>query len=176
MSEQSDTSESTVGAIWKIVEPVARAAGLELVDVEYRREGRGNVLRLLMDRPGGVSLDELSTASRQLSDELDVHGDAIPGPYVLEVSSPGINRPLTRPEHFPAFVGKRVHVRTRVPLAGRHSFRGTLQSVGAEGIVVVADDAAAHAIPFDVIARANYQHAFESGAGDVRARRRRGAR
>ena len=149
-----------VAPVWSLAEPIALEAGLELVDIEYRREGRGTVLRLLLDRPGGVSLDELTALSRQLADVLDVHADDVPGPYTLEVSSPGVNRPLRRPAHFAAFVGKRVHVRTRMPLGGRHSFRGALDSVDESGIVIRSDDGARHAIPFEAIAHANYQHEF----------------
>ena len=146
--------------VWELAEPIALEAGLEIVDIEYRREGRGPVLRLLVDKPGGVSLDDLTSVSRQVSDLLDAHEDAVPGAYTLEVSSPGVNRPLTRPQHFVAFVGRRLHVRTRQPLGGRHSFRGMLESVGPSGIVVSGDDHQNHTIPFDMIARANYQHEF----------------
>jgi ribosome maturation factor RimP len=159
--------------IWRLAEPVALEAGLELVDVEYRREGHGTVLRLLIDKPGGVSLDELAAISRQVSDILDVETDAVPGPYTLEVSSPGVNRPLTRPAHFQAFAGKRVHVQTRAPLGDRRSFRGRLESVSSSGIVVVGDDGQSHAIPFAMIARAHYQHDF---APPARPRPARGAR
>ncbi len=72
--------EPGIARIWELVEPVALEAGLELVDVERRREGRGAVVRLLMDRPGGVSLDELTAVSRQVSDLLDVHVDAVGEP------------------------------------------------------------------------------------------------
>jgi len=146
--------------LWELAEPIALEAGLEIVDIEHRRERRGAVVRLLMDKPGGVSLDQLAAVSRQVSDTLDVHADALPGPYTLEVSSPGINRPLTRPAHFASHVGKRVHVRTRQPLGARHSFRGLLRSVGDADIVVVDAEGEPHTIPFAAIARANYQHDF----------------
>ena len=156
--------------VWEIAEPIALELGLELVDVEYRREGRGAVLRLLIDRSfaaervadaaKGVTLDELTAVSRQVSDVLDVREDAVPGAYTLEVSSPGINRPLTRPTHFPPFVGKRVHVQTHKGFGTRHTFRGTLTAARADGITVTSDDAEAHDIPFDAISRANYQHEF----------------
>lgn len=150
--------------VWALAEPVALEAGLEIVDIEHRREGRGPVLRLLVDKPGGVSIDDLTSVSRQVSDLLDAHQDAVPGAFTLEVSSPGVNRPLTRPPHFVAFVGRRLHVRTREPLGGRHSFRGLLESVGPSGIVLSTDDRQAHAIPFEMIARANYQHEFSAPA------------
>ncbi len=148
--------------VWAIVEPIALELGLELVDIELRREGRGNVLRLLIDKAGGVSLDELTAVSRQVSDLLDVRDDAVPGQYTLEVSSPGINRPLTRPSHFPPFVGKRVHVQTRKAIGARHTFRGILTAADADGITITGDDREAHSIAFDAIVRANYQHEFPS--------------
>lgn len=154
-------TNQTTARIWDIAEPIALELGLELVDVEHRREGRGAVLRLLVDRPGGgVTLEQLTAVSRQVSDVLDVREDAVPGAYTLEVSSPGINRPLTRPQHFPAFVGKRVQVKTQRPIGDRHSFRGVLTAAGADGITITGDDNQAHDIPFEAIARANYQHEF----------------
>lgn len=148
-------------AVWAITEPIALELGLELVDVELRREGRGTVLRLLIDKAGGgVSLDDLTAASRQISDVLDVRDDAVPGAYTLEVSSPGIDRPLTRPSHFPAYVGKRVHVQTRKGIGTRHSFRGVLTAVDPTGITITGDDGVAHEVAFDAITRANYQYEF----------------
>ncbi len=126
-----------------------------MVDVEFRRESRGMVLRLYLDREGGVSLDDLSRVSRQLGDLLDVH-DTVPGPYTLEVSSPGINRRLRRPDHFRRYLGKRVRVRTAGPIEGRRGFVGTLQSVEADGIVL-AEAGQSHAIRFADIAQANYE-------------------
>jgi len=155
-----DIDPKTAG-VWAIAEPIALQLGLELVDVELRREGRGSVLRVLIDRAGGgVSLDELTAASREISDALDVRDDAVPGAYTLEVSSPGVNRPLTRPGHFPAYVGKRVHVQTRKGIGSRHSFRGVLTAAGPESITVTGDDHVAHEIAFDAITRANYQYEF----------------
>ena len=183
LAERNRTSEKTStvdingkhARVWEIVEPIALEAGLELVDVEHRREGHGAVLRLFLDRPGGgVTLEQLTTVSRQVSDVLDVRDDALPGAYTLEVSSPGINRPLTRPGHFPPFVGKRVHVQTRMVPGERHSFRGTLSAVEPGGIVVTAEDGQPHTIPFEAIVRANYQHEF-AAVGKRRGPARRAA-
>ena len=114
--------------VWELSEPVASAAGLELIDVQYRPEGGRLILRVLIDRPqGGVTLDELARVSREIGDVLDAH-DAVTGRYHLECSSPGINRPLVRPEHFRRAVGERVHVRTHEPIAGRRQFHGVLES------------------------------------------------
>jgi ribosome maturation factor RimP len=134
------------------------------------------VLRLLLDRPGGVSIDDLTAISRQVSDVLDVHPEDVPGAYTLEVSSPGVNRPLRRPAHFAAFVGKRVHVRIRAPLGDRHTFRGVLEAVDDTGIVVRTDDGGRHALPFVAIAHANYQHEFSPPAHGAGRGGRRGER
>ena len=159
-------------AVWAIAEPIALELGLDLVDVELHREGRGNVLRLLVDKVGGgISLDELTALSRQVSDGLDVRDDAVPGAYTLEVSSPGINRPLTRPSHFPPYLGKRVHVQTRKGIGTRHSFRGVLTAARADGITITADDQTTHDIAFEAITRANYQHEFPA-LGQRRSDRR----
>lgn len=151
-------SEGVTERVWEIAEPLVAHEGLEMVDVEFRREPRGMVLRLYLDRDGGdggVSLDDLTRVSRQLGDVLDVH-DAVPGAYTLEVSSPGINRRLRRPEHFSRYLGKRVRVRMIAPLDGRRALLGTLEAVEAEGIRVGEKDTA-HFVRFSEIAQANYE-------------------
>ncbi|MFQ5665510.1 MAG: ribosome maturation factor RimP [Candidatus Binatia bacterium] len=150
--------ETVAERVWEIAEPLAVHEGLEVVDVEFHRESRGTVLRIYLDRQGGgggVSLADLSRVSRQLGDLLDVH-DAVPGSYNLEVSSPGINRRLRRPDHFRRYVGKRVRVRTVGPLDGRRGFLGILEAVRPEGIVV-CEPSGSHVIRFSDIARANYE-------------------
>ena len=156
-------NETVAERVWEIAEPLVVHEGLEMVDVEYRRENRGMILRLYLDRTGGVSLDDLSRVSRQLGDLLDVH-DAVPGAYTLEVSSPGLNRRLRRPDHFARYIGKKVRVRTLRPLDGRRSFVGMLQAVDAGGIVLAEGDRQ-HAIPFGEIAQANY----EAGPEELRS-------
>ena len=147
--------ETVAERVWEIAEPLVTHEGLEMVDVEYRRESRGMVLRLYLDRVGGVSLDDLTRVSQQLGDVLDAH-DAVPGSYILEVSSPGINRRLRRPDHFRRYLGKRVRVRTTVPVNGRRDFVGNLESVDADGIVLEAAGST-HPIRFVEIGRANYE-------------------
>src|SRR5258706_15761369 len=86
--------------VWGLAEPVVVTAGLELVDVQCRREGGRTILGLLIDRPGGgVTVDELARMSRELGPVFDAH-DVVPGRYNLECSSPGLNRPLIKPDHF----------------------------------------------------------------------------
>jgi ribosome maturation factor RimP len=148
-------NETIAERVWEIAEPLVTHEGLEMVDVEFRRESRGMVLRLYLDREGGVSLDDLTRVSRQLGDVLDVH-DAVPGAYTLEVSSPGINRRLRRPDHFRRYIGKRVRVRTVTPHEGRRAFLGTLQRVDETG-VTVESGGATHVIGYREIAQANYE-------------------
>jgi len=143
--------------VWEIAEPVAIQEGLEIVDVEFRRESRGMVLRLFLDQAGGggVNLDELTRVSRQVGDLLDVH-DAVPGRYTLEVSSPGIARRLRRPDHFLRYIGKRVRVRTVTPQDGRRVFVGNLEAVDTAGVQVSGFEGS-HFIRFADIMQANYE-------------------
>ena len=110
--------DRTVSRIWELATQIADGEAMEVVDVELRREGSraGRVLRLYLDKEGGPSVDDLGRVSRQLSELLDAH-DIVEGSYTLEVSSPGINRPLKKPEHFQRFIGKRVRVRTGAVIA-----------------------------------------------------------
>ena len=117
----------------RLAEPVCREEGLELVYVQYRRESHGRVLRLFIDKSGGVSLDDCTRVSRQLSDILDVNLEDI-GPYHLEVSSPGADRPLGKPEDFERFQGHRASIRTLQPINGRKNFKGILKGISADGV------------------------------------------
>ena len=146
--------------VWELSEPVASAAGLELIDVQYRPEGGRLILRVLIDRPqGGVTLDELARVSREIGDVLDAH-DAVSGRYHLECSSPGINRPLVRPEHFRRAVGERVHVRIHEPIAGRRQFHGVLESATDDAVTVHDPDAGVVSLTLGSIERASIQFDF----------------
>src|SRR5215475_2020186 len=151
--------------VWELAEPLALAAGLELVDVQYRPEAGRTVLRLLIDRPtGGVTLDELARLSRELGDVLDGH-DAVPGRYHLECSSPGLNRPLVRPPHFERAVGQRVRVRMHEPVDGRRQFRGVLDDATEQSIRVNDPDAGVVSLALDGIERASTEFEFPSPGG-----------
>ncbi len=162
--------------VWELAEPLAHGAGLELVDVQYRPEGGRLILRLLLDRSegrtdagaGGVTLDELARVSRELGDVLDAH-DAVPGRYHLECSSPGLNRPLVRPEHFARAIGQRVRVRTQDPVAGRRQFHGVLEAA-AEGVITLRDpDAGVVSLALAAIERASTEFEFaRPGSKDPR--------
>jgi ribosome maturation factor RimP len=111
---------------------------------------------LYLDREGGPNVDDLSRVSHQLSALLD-RENTIEGTYTLEVSSPGINRPLRRPEHFARFVGKRIRVRTRDMINGRRSFLGMLDEVG-EDRITLKQEGVQYQIPFSIIEKSNYEH------------------
>lgn len=111
--------------LWEEVEPELRAQGYELVEIELDRQGRQSILRLYMDREGGVTLDDCVAVSRVLSPLLDVK-NLVEGSYTLEVSSPGIDRPVRKPEDFVRFAGSRVKLRTHEPVNGRKQFSGVL--------------------------------------------------
>ncbi len=150
--------DATVGRVWELAAPLAENEGMEIVDIELRHERSrgGRVLRLYLDKAGGPTLDDLSRVSRQLSELLDSQ-DAVSGAYTLEVSSPGINRPLKRPEHFARYIGKRVRIRTRDLIGGKRSFLGILQDVAGESITV-AQEGTRYDIPFAAIEKSNYEH------------------
>jgi ribosome maturation factor RimP len=151
--------DATVERVWRLAAPLAAQEGLEIIDIEFRREGgrAGRVLRLYLDKAsGGPNVDDISRVSRALSDVLDAE-NAIDSAYTLEVSSPGINRPLRRPEHFARFVGKRIRVRTRDMIDGRRSFLGILSNV-VEDKIIVAQDGKEFNIPFSMIEKSNYEH------------------
>jgi ribosome maturation factor RimP len=157
--------------VWELAEPLAHGAGLELVDVQYRPEGGRLVLRLLLDRApeggpdaagsgaGGVTLDELARVSHELGDVLDAH-DAVPGRYQLECSSPGLNRPLVRPQHFARAVGQHVAVRAHEPVGERRQFHGVLESATPEAVTVADPDAGVVTVAFANIERAHVEFQF----------------
>jgi len=139
-----------------LAEPILTDLGLELVDAEFRRETHGWVLRLYMDKPGGVTLDDCQRVSEELGDHLDVE-DFVGYPYHLEVSSPGLDRPLTRDQDFVRFLGQEARVSTREDLQGRHNFRGRLAGLQDGAVLLDLPDGQRVAIPRELILRAKLQ-------------------
>jgi ribosome maturation factor RimP len=111
----------------EVADRVAVSSGLELVDVEFRGGGKSRMLRIVIDKPGGVTHEDCANLSREVGIILDVE-DAVPGSYLLEVSSPGLDRKLSRAEDFEKFVGSRIKLMTREPLNGNRHFEGKLES------------------------------------------------
>jgi len=133
----------------RLIEPSIERLGYELVDLEVRLGGKSGVVRVFIDQPSGIGLDDCEKASLAVSALLDVE-DPLPGHYDLEVSSPGLNRKLTKPAHFKRFTGSEVKVEMRFPIEGRKRFRGELTSADAETIRVVVDGVE-HSLPMATI-------------------------
>lgn len=158
------TKTDTVTQVTEIAQPILDSLGLELVEIEYRKEGHGMVLRLYIDKPGGILLDDCADVSRELSEILDVE-EVIPVHYNLEVSSPGLNRPLTKPDDFTRYAGKLVKIRTYEMLtdnAGnrRKTFLGRLEGFQDGSVNLVLKEGQSASIPFDRIAKANLEFEF----------------
>jgi ribosome maturation factor RimP len=137
----------------ELVTPITEELGLELVDVEYKKEGENWFLRVFIDRPeGGVDIEDCGRVSERLSDRLD-EVDPIPNSYYLEVSSPGAERPLKKLKDYQRAVGKSVLITTYEPIDGAKSFEGTLQSVGEQELQLIIGQKTV-SIPFEKIASA----------------------
>jgi ribosome maturation factor RimP len=162
--------ESVVERARRVLEPVLVRDGYELVDVEWVRGGGRFTLRVFIDRPGGVNIDDCQLVSRTIEPILDVE-DFIEPAYDLEVSSPGLDRPLRTPEHFARYAGQRVHVKAYGPVTGtagtaegsppRKNWTGTLRGF-EDGAVLVDVDGVLHRIPRDQIAKAHLEYDFEA--------------
>jgi ribosome maturation factor RimP len=159
-------AETVVEKVRAIAGRVAAGYGLEVFDVQFRREAPGMVLRVQIDRPGpasreddSVSVGDCASVSRDLSAIFDVD-DVVPGAYTLEVSSPGLDRPLTRAEDYRRFAGRRAKLVMREAVDGQTFFKGTLGGVEEGHVLIDADDRRTHRVPLAVITRANLEVEF----------------
>jgi ribosome maturation factor RimP len=156
----------------EIASRVAGSYGLDIFDVQYRREGRGMVLRVQIDRPGSgataeesVSVEDCAGVSRDLSAVLDVE-DVIPAAYTLEVSSPGLDRPLRQAADYGRFAGRRAKLVMREAVDGQMFLKGRLAGLERDNdrsgdvVVLVSDDGRSHRVPIGVITRANLEVEF----------------
>jgi ribosome maturation factor RimP len=143
--------------LWLLAEPYVRDAGFDVVEVQSGREPTGWVLRVFIDKPeggeGAVSHLDCERVSRDLSAALDV-ADCIPHAYQLEVSSPGLDRPLRREKDFARFVGQSARVRLVEGVEGRRNFSGTIRGAH-DGVLEIECDGRSHQLPIDDIAKAN---------------------
>ena len=155
-----------IGQVRDLVARVAAGYGLEVFDVQFRREAQGMVLRVQIDRPGpaasadeSVSVEDCAHVSRDLSAILDVE-DVVPTAYTLEVSSPGLDRPLRHEADYRRFAGRRAKIVMREKVDGQGFFKGTLRGVEGSDVVIDADDHKTHRVPVGVITRANLEVEF----------------
>jgi ribosome maturation factor RimP len=150
-----------IDQIKAIALPLLDSLGIELVELEYRKEGHGMVLRLFIDKPEGVMLDDCAAVSRELSELLDID-EVIDGHYTLEVSSPGLCRPLTKPADYERYTGRLVKIRTFEMLADdagnrRKTFLGELLGLSAGVVSIKLVEGQSAAVPLDKIAKANLE-------------------
>jgi ribosome maturation factor RimP len=136
----------------RLIKPAVEAVGYELVGVEYRRGRKRALLRIYIDKPDGITLDDCARVSHQVSGVLDVEDPIVEG-YDLEVSSPGLDRPLFEPEHFERFAGHRVTVRMSPPVEGRRKFTGMLLGL-EDGQVRVDEDGIERRVPLESVSAA----------------------
>jgi ribosome maturation factor RimP len=143
-----------------MVAPAVEALGYELWGLEFQSHGRPPLLRVFIDSENGINVDDCAAASRQISAVLDVE-DPISTEYTLEVSSPGMDRPLFTLDQFVRYVGEWIKVKLRVPFDGRRNFRGRLTGVEGDEIVVAVDDSE-YLLPIELVEKANVIPQFAS--------------
>jgi len=141
-----------IDEVKQIAEPLCESEGLELVHVEYQSESCGRILRVYIDAPNGITLDDCSNISRQLSDILDISLQS-DSSYRLEVSSPGTDRPLTKEEDFQKFKGEKAVIKTNKPINGQKNIKGILLGI-SEGTVKLTTNDKTFAVPFQEIIKA----------------------
>lgn len=165
----TQATQELVQALQHLIEPICLAHGVELVEVRYLREPKGAVIRVIIDRdvPGlevgsGVSLEDCTAVSRDVSTSLDVHEDVLPsGAFRLEVSSPGLERPLVKLSDFERFSGREVKLKTQSPIERQRRFRGKLLRVVDQSIEL-DQDGKILLIPHADIAQANLVYRFSN--------------
>ena len=155
-----DVTETVTG----IATTLLSSQGMELVDLEYKREGREFVLRLFIDKPGGVTLDDCAAISHELSESLDVE-DGVASHYNLEVSSPGLNRPLKKASDYERYVGRLVKVRTFEMVADdagnkRKTFLGELLGLDQGMVRLKLKEGQSASISLEKVAKANLEFEF----------------
>ncbi|PIE43180.1 MAG: ribosome maturation factor RimP [Gammaproteobacteria bacterium] len=136
-----------------ILSPVVESMGFDCWGVEYLHQGRHSVLRVYIDSEAGITLDNCESVSRQISGVLDVE-DPIPSEYTLEVSSPGMDRPLFKLSQFKKFVGSTISVKLKMPFDGKRKYRGVLNGV-EQGEVLLLVERHELLLPYEMIDKAN---------------------
>ena len=136
-----------------LIEPVVTGLGYELVGMEYLAQGHHSLLRVYVDSDAGITVDDCADVSRQLGAMLDVE-DPLPGAYSLEVSSPGLDRPLFEAADFERFSGQQVRIRLVAPLDGQRQFKGVLKGIQNNNVLLM-EDGQEVSVPLDRIAKAN---------------------
>ncbi|SES85835.1 ribosome maturation factor RimP [Thalassotalea agarivorans] len=143
----------------EILRPAVEETGKELLGVEFISAGNNSVLRLFIDHPDGINVDDCAEVSHQVGAILDVE-DPISTEYNLEVSSPGLDRPLFEKAHFEAVVGEIINVKTSMPIDGRRKFKGTLEAIENDTLIVIVDGQD-YELTIGNVDKANLVHQFD---------------
>jgi ribosome maturation factor RimP len=157
-------SDQIASRLKEILLPALHSFGVEMVDLKYRLENRGWILRLFIDKEGGITLEDCQRVSEQVGDLLDVE-DLIGHGYRLEVSSPGLDRPLTREGDFVRFIGKRARISSREPISNQRNFQGKILGVEDHQVLIEEDKGVKVAIPFPAILKARLIPEFPGQKG-----------
>ncbi len=144
--------------IQNLLEPTISSMGFEFWGCEYLAAGKHSTLRVYIDKPEGITVDDCGKVSHQVSAIMDVE-DPISSAYMLEVSSPGVDRPLFKPEHFQMQKGRKIKVKSSIPVMGRKNFKGSLVAVNDDGIEIEVDNEI-YEIAFVLIDKANLEVEF----------------
>lgn len=147
------TMQRQASKVDRLLEPTVTALGYEYVGVENHAQGQHSLLRVYIDSEQGITLDDCERVSQQISGVLDVEAP-IRGEYTLEVSSPGLDRRLFKPEHFERFAGHKVRIKLYAPIDGKHKYNGTLQGLNDDH-VVIEEDGMEISLPWSSISKAN---------------------
>lgn len=151
--------KNVTGIVEELVTPILDELKLELVDIEYQKEGSNWFLRVFIDKEGGIDIDECGAVSEKLSKRLD-EVDPIPAAYFLEVSSPGIERPLKKEKDYHWSIGKRVSVKTYEPIEDMKIFEGTLKEFDGNLLSIEEDNKKTYQIPLEKVASARLAFVF----------------
>jgi ribosome maturation factor RimP len=151
-------SKEIIDRVESLADPILRDEGMELVETEYRREARGWVLRLYIDKERGVTLDDCARLSQEIGRVLDIE-DVISVPYILEVSSPGLRRPLRKEKDFIKYRDRTIRVKTVTPVGNRRQFKGKLLDMAGDSIKIDVEGEVFR-IPLSNVAKANLEIDF----------------
>lgn len=149
--------------ITQAIKPLIESEGFELIGVEIIQSGRKLLVRVYVDKPGGIIIDECARLSRRIGALFDAEG-VIESQYLLEVSSPGLNRPLFNKEQIKAQLGNEISVQVKVPIEGRKNFKGMLQKIEGEAVCLLVDGKET-VLPFDSIIKARLVPKIDFGSG-----------
>jgi len=146
---------SVAESILELATPILSEQHLELVDVEYKKEGKNWFLRIFIDKEGGITVGDCSSVSRQIEDLIEVE-EIVPTTYTLEVSSPGLDRPLKKEKDFLRFKGKRAHVTTFTPIDHQKNLKGTIKDFREDTLFLESEGRVVE-IPMSQIAKARLE-------------------